>query len=79
MSKRTPNMRERVQQALQELSEGTRRTGLFTYWITAEAVAKRAGCSTSTARKWLALSIGTAGYRWERINNQIGYRYDPEE
>lgn len=52
--------------------------GLFHHNFTAKAVAERAGCSETTARRWLDDLSRYRGYVRRRVQGCIGYRYIPD-
>ena len=73
--------RGQVREALQALSrEGTERlgraAGLFSSWVSATAVAERAGVSVTTARRYLDELAGCRGYARHRFKwGGHGYRH----
>lgn len=71
------NNRQKVLDALKTLSAKTKPSEIFfRIYYTAGDVAKEAGVSESSARKWLNEAKIYAGYRVRRLHGIIGYRYD---
>jgi response regulator of citrate/malate metabolism len=72
---------DKVRKALQDLCNEAPSPGqiLFNVRFTAKTVAERAGCSVSTARKYLDGLSMCRGYSRHRFpGGTYGYRYDKE-
>lgn len=76
------NTRNKVAVALKQLSAEAAPAGVFTFWVTAADVARRAGVSEGTARRWLGGLCGDGrhsgyrGYRRRVVAGRNAYRYE---
>ena len=69
------NTATKISNAVEKLTVESEPSGsFFTYWASAKEVAKEAGVSETTARKYMEMFVRNRNLRKQKINGTAGYR-----